>query len=578
MIWYVENLACFKREREAIESLAAEESWLLDGDWRIDASLRLNWDADIVIGNRKFPISLRYPNHFPDSPCLILPRGATDRWSSHQYGAGGELCLEYGPDNWQPSITGADMLRSAHRLLVSEDPDASRVEALPSRHATTIGQDLRGMFCRLLVTRSLAEVVEKISSDVAMAMKVLLLFHDECFVNIVASISMPEGQWAEPNLPTPLNAEGYLRDAVLLRVPESSKPPTTRSSSGFRADLKERGIVVADVKFVVVVRGHEFSTWILDEEKDSVTEVAVVPAEPSVARLDNSHMTLAARSVGLIGCGSLGSKLAMMLARSGVGRFLLVDDDLLLPDNFVRHDLDWRDAATHKADGVARRIKLVNPQAVTRSRKHRVGGQESAGSIESLIERLSGCDLIVDATADPLVFNYACAAVRISKKPFLWSEIFAGGLGGLIARHRPGVDPSPADMRAAIAGWCAAQGKVVGKVSGDYGAGAADTPMIADDTDVTVIAAHAARLAIDTLIPREPSIFRNPIYIIGLAPGWIFDQPFEVYPIDAGAPSAESSSESLSQEVAAEERGRIMRLLEKFSDADSSTSSSRQKT
>ncbi len=33
----------------------------------------------------------------------------------------------------------------------------------------------------------------------------------------------------------------------------------------------------------------------------------------------------------------------MTLARSGVANLLLVDDDLFLPDNLVRHDLDWRD-------------------------------------------------------------------------------------------------------------------------------------------------------------------------------------------------------------------------------------------
>ena len=59
-----------------------------------------------------------------------------------------------------------------------------------------------------------------------------------------------------------------------------------------------------------------------------------------------------------------------------------------------------------------------------------------------------------------------------------------------------------------------------------------DAPAIADDADVTVIAGNAARMAIDLLIPRDPSMFPHSVYLIGLAEGWIFDQPFETRPID----------------------------------------------
>ena len=67
--------------------------------------------------------------------------------------------------------------------------------------------------------------------------------------------------------------------------------------------------------------------------------------------------------MAIVGCGSLGSKLAVMLARSGVGKFLLVDDDVLFAGNLVRHDLDWREIATHKVDSVARQNSVVNPSA-----------------------------------------------------------------------------------------------------------------------------------------------------------------------------------------------------------------------
>src|SRR6185295_12585117 len=139
---------------------------------------------------------------------------------------------------------------------------------------------------------------------------------------------------------------------------------------------------------------------------------------------------------------------------------------------------------------------------------------ESSGSIESLIERLAECDLVIDATAESSVFNYLCAVVSISNKPLLWAEVFGSGFGGLIARHRPTLEPAPASMRRMIESWCAEQGKEVPRAAHDY-AGSGDMPAIADDADVSAIAAHACRLAIDTLLDPENSEFPYSVYMIG---------------------------------------------------------------
>ncbi|MFX5764972.1 ThiF family adenylyltransferase, partial [Acinetobacter baumannii] len=45
----------------------------------------------------------------------------------------------------------------------------------------------------------------------------------------------------------------------------------------------------------------------------------------------------------IVGLGSLGSKIAISLARSGCKNFLLIDDDILAPQNLVRNELNWLD-------------------------------------------------------------------------------------------------------------------------------------------------------------------------------------------------------------------------------------------
>ena len=571
MIWYLENLRRYLHEREALEALASAVDWLVPIGWRIDNSLRLLWDADLLIAGRTFPISLHYPSHFPHSPPLVLPRGESERWSSHQYGPGGELCLEHGPDNWHQDVTGADMLLSAHRLLQGERPSPNEQGILASRHYTTLGQDLRTEFTRFLVTHALEELVARIPDGVMLSANVLGILAEESYVNIVFSVIMPDGEeWFEPTLPKPLRTLGYKHPVALFRLPADAPWPSTRSLTAFRGNVAERGLVFPTVTHALLVRGTKIRAYFLSDDSETVNPVSVVSPQPPAPRLDQSHMTITARKLGIVGCGSLGSKLATMLARSGVNNFLLVDDDIIFPENLVRNDLDWRDVGRHKADGVASRIQLVNPQATCQKRKHRLGGQESGGSIETLIGSLADCDLMIDTTAEPSVFNYLCAAATVGKKPLLWTEVFGGGFGGLIARHRPLLEPDPASMRRAIENWCSDQGRPIERAVNGYG-GSPRMPLIADDADVTVIAAHAARMAIDMLIPREPSAFPNSVYLIGLAKGWIFEKPFETYPIDVGGPVTPDSQTPLDPEEVAAEFGRIVKLLKEQQDADSSS-------
>jgi molybdopterin/thiamine biosynthesis adenylyltransferase len=569
MIWFIEDYRRHRHEREAFDALASSVDWLMPIGWRIDGELHLIWDADIVTSARTFPISVRYPNHFPHSPPIVLPRGTTERWSGHQYGPGGELCLEYGPDNWHPDLTGADMVASAYRLLQGEQPAPDQTGEVASRHETTLGQELRGERSRFLVTRALADFLAQMTEGTLLSANALGLFHEHSFVNVVASVSSGNVEIWRDVLPAPF-AFSYEREIALCRWPSDALWPPKGSLTDFRAAAKLRGMHLPDVRHAMIIRGPRIRAYYLDNDDDTVTEVTVIPPEPEVSRLDDDHKALQQRKVAFIGCGSLGSKIAVMLARAGVDKFFLVDDDLLLPDNFVRHDLDWRDVGTHKADSVASRIQLVNPAAECKVRKYRLGGQESSGGTESLIESLADCDLMIDATAEPAVFNYLCAAVAIGKKALLWAEVFGGGFGGLIARHRPGTEPSPASMRSIIENWCAERGQPMARPANRYGGGP-NEPSIADDADVTVIAAHAARMAIDLLIPRAPSSFPNSVYLIGLSQKWLFGQPFDTYPVDVGPPEAPIPAEELSPELEAEEATRILKLFAEYKNATSPT-------
>lgn len=70
---------------------------------------------------------------------------------------------------------------------------------------------------------------------------------------------------------------------------------------------------------------------------------------------------LARKRVVIVGCGSVGSQVAVHLARAGVKRFVLIDSDCVELHNLSR-TFDCSMLGQFKTKAVARSLKLINPQ------------------------------------------------------------------------------------------------------------------------------------------------------------------------------------------------------------------------
>lgn len=82
--------------------------------------------------------------------------------------------------------------------------------------------------------------------------------------------------------------------------------------------------------------------------------------------------------------------------------------------------------------------------------------------------------------------------------------------------------------------WCTDHGRPAPQgVDVQYGLalGEDSPPLIADDAVVGLVAAHMARYVIDSLA-RIESVFPHSAYAIGFQREWIFDGPFDTWPID----------------------------------------------
>lgn len=149
-------------------------------------------------------------------------------------------------------------------------------------------------------------------------------------------------------------------------------------------------------------------------------EYQVVELETtSDLRQPERNRALTGKRVAVIGLGSVGSKLALTLARSGVSKFLLIDDDILQPGNLSRNQLDWLSVGFDKVDGVRGAIRLVQPDADVQTRTFRFAGQESVSLNSAVLEQVAACDLVIDATANSSVLSSLAAVCTRRRVPLV---------------------------------------------------------------------------------------------------------------------------------------------------------------
>ena len=556
MIWWLENPARARSERQSVADLAERVNWLRRVRWYLSNGAALAIDFEIEHNGESVPLTITYAEFHPNAPPIVVPRDGS-RLSSHQYGAGGNLCLEYRADNWETAITGAMMIESAHRLIAGErDVDGPE---LPSAHAVSLGQSVRGSSFRFLLTTPLEERLKAIEPGQSVEISVAEKYHAETF-----TVSIAEIDGAADVRAWPAGIRETTKRGHAIRLPAGTPLPAAAQDSiaSLLGDLglaviREQALATSGEMDLVFLSGTEIAHfYAYDGSQKRHFGRSQILKVGAGSRLPNDYAVMAGKSVGIVGGGSLGSKVAAMLARAGVRQFTLVDDDVMFAANLVRNELGAAAIGVHKVDALRARLMEIAGTIHVTVRRVALGGQESAVSTESVMSALRACDVIIDATADGHCFNFCAAVARESLRPLVWGEVFAGGIGGLVARVRSAHEPEPQTARNQINAWCDAHGipAPLATFATPYATVAGDVaPLVADDAEVTIIAGHLTRLATDVLVRPDDSAFPVPAYAIGLRKAWIFSEPFETWPIQlagSGPWKIEQDSASVAESLA----------------------------
>lgn len=130
----------------------------------------------------------------------------------------------------------------------------------------------------------------------------------------------------------------------------------------------------------------------------------------------------------IIGCGSVGSLLALELAKSGVGRFMLVDSDIFGYHNICRHQCGIYDVGRHKTDALKERILMINPYAEVMT-ETRYLQEVSAADIDAFCHE---GDVMIACADNQEGDIYANKIAKEKKMPFVtlgcWNRAFAGDI------------------------------------------------------------------------------------------------------------------------------------------------------
>ncbi len=176
----------------------------------------------------------------------------------------------------------------------------------------------------------------------------------------------------------------------------------------------------------------------------------------------------------LVGVGGLGAPAALYLAAAGIGRLILIDDDVVALSNLQRQILfTTRGIDRPKTDEAARALAALNPHVEIEQRKARLD-DSNATSL------LAGADIVLDGSdsfATRFAVNAACHALGlplVSGAIGRWSgqlSLFASGLTKAQSKKLPCyrcfVPEAPEEAET-----CAAVG-VIGALPGIIGAGMA---------------------------------------------------------------------------------------------------------
>jgi molybdopterin/thiamine biosynthesis adenylyltransferase len=454
--WYETFPDIFREEKQALE----ERGFIFD-----EESFETRKTVIFKGHLPEFPernIIIEYPRTYPSTAPIVSDDGACDVLPRHQKASNRAYCL-FGPEckEWCARNTGAFALDETARLLRDElgkseiqsnQPDPNPEP--PSAQAIFAPGDM------ILVPPGISDYLPQ---DLTRATSGML------------TIKYSDGKHA------PHHKYGR---GIVLKVNFSKQPdegicsPAYKNLIDDRHMKEEKGVVIFLPKlerpiyetkdFIDIISGHGFNlqsypwhavvfpeesenrektrySWLIFHRKNK--QQLPVPIQTITYRTTENSARIPGlewlpdKRVAIIGCGSIGSKVAAVLASSGVKKFILVDKDHMEPSNSIRHECGVETFAYSKTLALAQRLASINPECCPDGFFLHGGdpfGNSTAEHFDSVIGQLQKCDLIINTSGNDRIGRFLNQFAYRNQKPCLHASATNGAWSGEVIRSIPG--------------------------------------------------------------------------------------------------------------------------------------------
>ena len=476
-----------------------EDAFNAEGIVEFKGTLANSWDATVL-----------YPGSFPSKPPHLCTSTNAPFLPRHHRPDTREICT-FGPNQarWNASMDGTSVIDEAE-TVISDVLATNPSDTVPEPASALYTYDPNYAVLIPVALPTMKPVPGEVRKGVFRLRKQTLagtpqpppwrgIILETTIDGKTTKTGPPYNAWLQPGQ----EVKGTL---VILPTP----PPffaTPRDLQDYFKMLRvTRGDLVAFVfpEHNGTMAGQRW-TWLMVQSTGNFDHRLIrsfpVTAEDQQVRIPGLG-ALREKRVVIIGCGSIGSKLATSLAATGVHRFGLLDADYLEPFNAVRHEVGMHAFGVPKAFALAQHLVGqygMQPEGVQFLLVH-IGAQNTAQTERNLIDLLATADLVIDATGNHGASHFINDHCSEHQIPALYVSVTNGAWSGEIVRYQPG-------RSACWNCWLAQYEHQTPPASpnGEVFAPGCDQPTFTGTTyEVGMVANLAAKIAVDLLLHADP--------------------------------------------------------------------------
>ncbi|HOD17328.1 MAG TPA: ThiF family adenylyltransferase [Candidatus Cloacimonadota bacterium] len=165
-----------------------------------------------------------------------------------------------------------------------------------------------------------------------------------------------------------------------------------------------------------------------------MTQTTIISYEAIYKRNKNQFPKLEHSKILLIGAGTIGSKIADLLVKSGLSNLTIIDKDVLAVGNICRHILGVDSINKNKSDELCKRLLKTNPFA---DLTPIVGDVLNNNYFNTSF--LSEFDLVISCVGNNDTEAIICDACTIAKKPVFFIRTYRMSLLGEVVFYNEGL-------------------------------------------------------------------------------------------------------------------------------------------